>query len=434
MIRKAHDLSISDHSDMNQTLNLLRWLYCWLKMRMTIKCYIWNCYVYHKSKASRDRINELLKSLLIFKQQWQNISLDFIIDLSESDENNAILTVIDWLSKKRHYISCWLDDEEIFAEQTVKLLLIWVFRTHELSRSIVFNRDSQFISIVWKSLCLRLSIKMKLFTDYHSQINDQTERANQNVKRYLRSYYSYMQDDWFAWLSMTEFADNNAILLSIEQSAFFLNKDFYSRMSFDSNSTEYEITQARIKASKAKNIFKHMKQSLALIKQALARVRVTIKKQTDKHWKEMIYKIDDMMFLNSRNITISRSSKKLDNKMLELFKILIEIEHAYQLKLLSTMKIHLKFVSNLLWLDLKNTLEEQQNELFNSIVIEDEDEWKVKNILNFKHYKWDKRLQYHVNWKEYDVDLHWYNVDESEFKECLKIVNDFHEQYLNKSR
>jgi len=434
LIRKAHDLSISDHSDMNQTLNLLRWLYCWLKMRMTIKCYIWNCYVYHKSKASRDRINELLKSLLIFKQQWQNISLDFIIDLSESDENNAILTVIDWLSKKRHYISCWLDDEEIFAEQTVKLLLIWVFRTHELSRSIVFNRDSQFISIVWKSLCLRLSIKMKLFTDYHSQINDQTERANQNVKRYLRSYYSYMQDDWFAWLSMTEFADNNAILLSIEQSAFFLNKDFYSRMSFDSNSTEYEITQARIKASKAKNIFKHMKQSLALIKQALARVRVTIKKQTDKHWKEMIYKIDDMMFLNSRNITISRSSKKLDNKMLELFKILIEIEHAYQLKLLSTMKIHLKFVSNLLWLDLKNTLEEQQNELFNSIVIEDEDEWKVKNILNFKHYKWDKRLQYHVNWKEYDVDLHWYNVDESEFKECLKIVNDFHEQYLNKSR
>ena len=142
MIRKAHDLLINDHSDMNQTLNLLRWLYCWSKMRMTIKCYIWNCYVYHKSKASRDQINELLKSLLIFKQRWQNISLDFIIDLSESDENNAILTVINWLSKKRHYISCWSDDEKIFAEQTVKLLLIWVFRTHELSRSIMFNRDS----------------------------------------------------------------------------------------------------------------------------------------------------------------------------------------------------------------------------------------------------------------------------------------------------
>ncbi len=182
LIRKAHDLSISDHSDMNRTLNLLRWSYCWSKMRTMIKRYIRNCYVCRRSKALRDRINELLKSLLIFEQQWQNISLDFIIDLSESDENNAILTVIDWLSKKRHYISCWSDDEEIFAEQTVKLLLTWVFRIHELSRSIVFNRDSQFISIVWKSLCLRLDIKMKLFTNYHLQTDDQTERANQNVK------------------------------------------------------------------------------------------------------------------------------------------------------------------------------------------------------------------------------------------------------------
>ncbi len=392
LIRKAYNLSISDHSDMNQTLNLLRWSYCWSKMRTMIKRYIQNCYVYRRSKASRDRINELLKSLLISEQQWQNISLDFIINLSDSDENNAILTVIDWLSKKRHYISCWSDDEEIFAEQTVKLLLIWVFRIHELLRSIVFDHDSQFISIVWKSLCLRLNIKVKLFTDYHLQINDQTERANQNVKWYLRSYCSYIQDDWFIWLFMIEFVDNNAILSSIEQSTFFLNKSFHSHMSFDSNSIEYEITRARIEANKAKNIFKHMKWSLALIKQVLTKVRVTMKKQIDKHRKKMIYKIDDMMFLNSRNIMISWSSKKLNDKMLELFKILIEIEHAYQLKLSSTMKIHSKFASNLLWLNSMNSLNEQRNESSDSIVIDDKDEWKMKNILNFRHYERDKRL------------------------------------------
>ncbi len=233
---------------------------------------------------------------------------------------------------------------------------------------------------------------------------------------------------------MTKFVDNNAILLSIEQSTFFLNKSFHSRMSFNSNSTEYEITQARIEASKAENIFKHMKWSLALNKQALARVRVTMKKQIDKHRKKMIYKINDMMFLNSRNITTSRSLKKLNDKMLKFFKILIEIKHAYQLKLSSTMKIHSKFALNLLRLNLKNSLKEQQNESSDFIIIEDEDEWKVKNILNFRHYKRGKWLQYCVNWKEYDVDLHWYNVDESEFEECLKIINDFHERYLNKSR
>ncbi len=157
---------------------------------------------------------------------------------------------------------------------------------------------------------------------------------------------------------MTEFVNNNAILSSIEQSTFFLNKDFHSHMSFDLNSTEYEITQAKIEVSKAKNIFEHMKWLLALIKQALVRVRVTMKKQIDKHWKEMIFKIDDMMFLNSRNIMILRSLKKLDNKMLKLFKILIKIKHAYQLKLLLTMKIHSKFTLNLLQLDSKDALEE----------------------------------------------------------------------------
>ncbi len=34
---------------------------------------------------------------------------------------------------------------------------------------------------------------------------------NQNVEWYLRSYYLYMQDDWFIWLFMTEFINNNAI-------------------------------------------------------------------------------------------------------------------------------------------------------------------------------------------------------------------------------
>ncbi len=257
------------------------------------------------------------------------------------------------------------------------------------------------------------------------------KRANQNVEWYLRSYCLYMQDNWFVWLSMTEFVDNNAISSSIEQSAFFLNKSFHFHMSFDSNSTEYEITQARIQASKAKNIFEHMKWSLALIKQTLARVRITMKKKTDKHRKKMIYKVDDMMFLISRNIMIARSSKKLNDKMLESFKILTEIEHAYQLKLSSTMKIHSEFVLNLLRLNSKNSLKEQRNESPDSIVIDDEDEWEVKNILNFRHYR--RRLQYRVNWKDYDVDLHWYNVDENEFKDCLKIINDFHQKYLNKS-
>ena len=82
---------------------------------------------------------------------------------------------------------------------------------------------------------------------------------------------------------MTEFVDNNVISSLIKQSTFFLNKNFHSRMSFDSNLIEYKITRVKIEADKAKDIFEHIKRSLILIKQTLIKFRITIKKQTDKH-------------------------------------------------------------------------------------------------------------------------------------------------------
>jgi hypothetical protein len=54
-------------------------------------------------------------------------------------------------------------------------------------------------------------------------------------------------------------------------------------MSFNSDSIEYEIIHARLEADKAKDIFEHMKQSLAVVKQALKKVKVIMKKQADKH-------------------------------------------------------------------------------------------------------------------------------------------------------
>jgi len=54
-----------------------------------------------------------------------------------------------------------------------------------------------------------------------------------------------------------------------------------------------------------------------------------MKKQINKHQKKITYKINDIMFLNLRNITTSRSFKKLDDKMLKSFKIFIMIEKVY---------------------------------------------------------------------------------------------------------
>lgn len=75
------------------------------------------------------------------------------------------------------------------------------------------SMGSQFISTLWKSLRKRLRIKPSLSTAFHPQIDDQTERANRDVKQGLRTYCFYMQDDWVRWLPMVEFSDNNKYLV-----------------------------------------------------------------------------------------------------------------------------------------------------------------------------------------------------------------------------
>ena len=58
-----------------------------------------------------------------------------------------------------------------------------------------------------------------------------------------------------------------------------------------------------------------------------------ILKFTDKKRKNILYKIKDKIFLLTKNIDIMRSLKKLNYKIIELFKIIREIEDSYKLNL-----------------------------------------------------------------------------------------------------
>jgi len=48
--------------------------------------------------------------------------MNFIIDLFDLSEYNVILTIICRLSKKRHYISCIIDDEDT-VKKTAEMLI-----------------------------------------------------------------------------------------------------------------------------------------------------------------------------------------------------------------------------------------------------------------------------------------------------------------------
>ncbi len=382
LIREMHDQSSVDHSDILRTVKVIKRNYYWSFIRKTIDQYIWNCYICQRSKTSRDKSNDLLQSLSISEQRWQDITMNFIIDLFDSSEYNAILTIICRLSKERHYISCIIDDEDITVKKTAEMLIQWVYWTHDLSSFIVSDWDSQFIFILWKFLCKRLNNFLQLFIVYHSQINDQSERVNQNVKRYLQFFCSYMQNDWSKWLLMIEFVNNNILFSVIFLILFFMNKSFHSCMSFNSDIIEYESTRERLQINRVKNIFKQMNKTLIFAREALIKTREQMMNQANKHRKKINYKIESRVFLNERNIITARFFKKLNDKMLNSFQIIDFIDSFYKLKLLETMCIHDVFHSELLRLVVNDSLSDQKNEFSRSIVINDEDEWEIDNILN----------------------------------------------------
>ncbi len=90
------------------------------------------------------------------------------------------------------------------------------------------------------------------------------------------------------------------------------------------------------------------------------------------------------------------------------------------------------FSLKLLWSYSEDFLSEQYSESLRSIIIKDDEHWKIDNILNFKRYQ--DQIQYKVKWKDLNKDDEWYYVDKEKFNDSEKVLNKFHKLYSSKSR
>ena len=59
-------------------------------------------------------------------------------------------------------------------------------------------------------------------TTFHPQINEQTERTNQEIEAYLQIYYSNHSEIWIEHLPLMEFLYNNCIHSVTKQTPFSL--------------------------------------------------------------------------------------------------------------------------------------------------------------------------------------------------------------------
>ncbi len=160
-------------------------------------------------------------------------------------------------------------------------------------------------------------------------------------------------------------------------------------MSFDFDIIEYESIRERLQIIRIEDIFNHINKMLIFAREALIKTWEWMMKQVNKHRKKINYKIESKIFLNKRNIITAKLFKKLNDKMLDSFKITDFIDFFYKLKLSNTMHIHNVFHSELLCSVINDSLFDQKNESSRSIMINDENEWKINDILNFQWYwKW----------------------------------------------
>jgi hypothetical protein len=64
-------------------------------------------------------------------------------------------------------------------------------------------------------------------TAFHPQTDGQTERLNQTIKSYLRTFVGKEQEDWVCLLPMAEFAYNNSVSAGNGMSPFYANYGFH---------------------------------------------------------------------------------------------------------------------------------------------------------------------------------------------------------------
>lgn len=403
-------------------------------MDRTLRQYIRNCHGCRRARASKEKYHGILSPLPVPERCWKDITLDFVVELPESNGYNAVLNVVDRLSKMRHCIPCKGDDKGTSAQATAKLLITHVWKLHGLCDTITSDRGPQFIAEVWKEICMLLQIKSKLSTAFHPETDGQTEIVNQEMERYLRVFCIYNQDDWADWLPMAEFSANNHVNATTKMTPFFVNYGFHPRFSFEAPYTQGALEQnPRVRglkstaaeiSSRMEQINKHCCIEQMTLGQARIEGFANVTRQPAPN-----YQVGDKVWLDARNIKTQRPSKKLDYKSLGPFEVIQRIgPTSYKLDLPMSMHIHPVFHSWLLRLDPNDPVPGQDIEPAPPIEVDGEPEWEVEEILDSRlHYR---RLQYKAKWTNHEPDDTWYPCEF--FENAPELIQAFHIRYPQK--
>jgi hypothetical protein len=417
IIQLHHDTPVAGHGGQWKTVKLVTRNYWWPGVTKQIQRYVEGCDLCQPNKNRPVPPAGKLMPNQVPEKPWAHISTNFIVKLPESQGNDSILVVCDRFSKMAHFIPT---TEMTTAKGLAKLFRDNVWKLHGLPESIISDRGPQFTAEFMKELNSMLGIQTKLSTAYHPQTDGQTERINQDLEQYLRSFIDHRQLDWPEWLATAEFSYNNKVHSATKETPFKVNTGYHPRMGVDIRRKGNHLT--------AEEFAKVMKEQHEETQAALKKAQDDMRRYADRERGEAPeYKEGDKVLLSTKDLVFKeRPTQKLMEKFIGPYEIeKVVSRNAVKLKLPNSIKIHL--VVNVSRIVLyQPQIEGQQTKPAAPVEIEGEQEWEVEKVLNAKWFRGKKR--YLVRWKGFMAEADSWEPEEN-LGNAKELIEEFHQHY-----
>ncbi|CAI7905689.1 unnamed protein product [Closterium sp. NIES-53] len=180
LLSKYHDTVTSSHFGVEKTYARLSNDYHWPRMHADVREFIRSCPTCQQFKAHATNRYGLLQPIPPPIKVWDEVTMDFIMDLPRTPRSyNAILVVVDRLSKMTHFIPT---HTTVTAPDTARLFFDHIVRLHGFPSAIILDRDPRFLSNFWQSLFKLHGTRLKFSTVYHPETDGQTEQMNRTLE------------------------------------------------------------------------------------------------------------------------------------------------------------------------------------------------------------------------------------------------------------
>jgi hypothetical protein len=314
IIQEAHLSVVTGHPGREETYRILATTWYWPGMSQDVRRFVRNCDSCRKSLPWRDGKQGFLRPLPVPDRTWQDLSVDFIVGLPPSSGYTNLMVVKDRLGKGTILVPM----TTIEADDVAWAFVREVFRHHSLPRSIVSDRGTQFVSLLWSKICQLLNIQKKLSTAHHPQTDGGTERANSDIEVLVRIFCNYDQNNWATLCPVLELMMNSRTNTSIGVSPFFLQHGYHNTP-FKDIEPGYPSTDPMDRTTppeeRAKSIVQTLQQASQWAIAAMTYSQQQQEEQANKHRKQAPkYQVGDQVWLDLRNVRTTRRSKKLDWK------------------------------------------------------------------------------------------------------------------------